>query len=328
MSKKKKGLGLPGWLGLLVILVIGGYSGYWFWMSGEIRKGALDWIEDQRKAGVDITYDNMEISGFPYRFELKLDAPVAVSSVDGWRLESERVQLAAQSYNLYHVIAQIPGKSDITLADGRQFSLVPAEKSALSVRYDSETVRDLRIELPSLTIAENNMRVLELNNLMFGIRPMPDAPTSGQLAFSIDDFTLERAPDDLIWLGPDGEELVIWIEIENLYPLLTEDLSFTEWRIDENQIHLRRGEVNWGPLDLAARASIELSRDNQPNGTIGIHLENVDALREHLEAAGRLDQETNQLIGTIGLMSRNNNFATVELRDRGIYLLGNKLGEY
>ena len=50
---------------------------------------------------------------------------------------------------------------------------------------------------------------------------------------------------------------------------------------------------------------------------------NVRALVDNgqLEEAGQLNQETEQAINTLSAMSANDNFATVVLRDRGVYFL-------
>ena len=325
----RRGPGLPVWLGMLVFLVIAAWSAYWFIAAGEIRKGVDGWISEQRQAGNSVEFTKLDVTGYPFRFVIEMKDPVYAAPSTGWRWQGEKLQLVVQSWNLYHVIALAPGTSHIRFPDGQEIELTPAHHSAASLKFDSDRhLKEFRLSVPAMDTRENGKHLFSLTDLTIGLRPMPDVATTLQLSISVTEAQLSDLPPDIAWLGPDVDETVIWIEVENFYPLVEGLLDYTGWRVDGNQVHLRRGETNWGPLDVATRASIKLDRDNQPNGTVGVHLENTEELLAALDRAGLLDKEKNTAIATLGLMSRNNNFATVQLKDRGIYLLGNKLGEY
>lgn len=328
-AKKKKTSLYPIFLLFVLLLVGGGYSAYWFWMSGQLKAGAEDWVEDQRRAGMEMEYSEMTISGYPFRFVLETTDPVIASPYEGWRWEGEKLQLVAQSYNLYHIIAFAPGLNKVTLPDGEELTLTPAHKSAASMKFSSDWhLKEFRLSLPGLDASQNGDALLQLTGINLGLRPMPGSEENLQLAFSIERASLFDLARELEWLGPDMDEFVVWLEVENFYPLIENRLSPTEWRVDGNKMHIRRGEINWGPLDLATRASFTLDRDNQPDGTVGIILEKVEELKAGLKEAGLYSDEIQSVIGPVSLASANGKFTTVRVKDRKVSLLDAELTAY
>ncbi len=330
MSKaKRRASWFPLALGSLVFLVIIAYSLYWVILSGELKKGVEDWAEDQRRAGMTVEYADMTMSGFPFRFVLTTTDPVMGSDRDGWQWAGEELKLVAQSYNLYHVLAFAPGSSEISLPDGQVITALPDDKSKASFRFSKDwKLKQVGLSVPSLEARQSGEVIAQIEALDLGLRPMPDNASNLQFALSAERASVTDLPEDIAWLGTDLDHFVLWVEMENFYPLAEGELSETEWRVDGNKIHVRRGEIAWGPLEAAARASVSVTRDNDVNGTVGVHLKNADALKQALDEAGLLTDEIRSGISTLALMSQNDNFATVQLKDRGIYLLGNKLGEY
>ena len=328
MSKtpgKKSFFTLPVWLVLTTLFLFGMYSVYWVWMAGEIYKGAQSWIEDQRGLGYEMTYSEMYVSGWPYRFVLDAKAPEIRDPFNKLSWKGERLQLVAMSWNLYHIIGLAPGVSEITLSDGTSYTITPAKKSAASLKLNKGFMREFRLSLPALEGETRAGQPFDLTNLTLGLRPMPDTPDTLQFSLSVEDMNLPERPRNAEWLGQNLHHLVIWLEVESFYPLLEGEITPVDWRLDKNKLELRRGEVDWGPLDIAARASVVLDRETNPDGTVGIHLERSEDLKAALITSGNMTPETEALINTISLLSKNDNFATVKVKDRGVYYLNNKL---
>lgn len=327
--KTRKKSYFPLWMGGIIILTIGAYTVYWIWMAAQLKAGVDDWVQDQRQMGLEIDFSDMTMSGYPFRFVLKTKDPVIASPREGWRWEGETLQLVAQSYNLYHIIGFAPGENEISLPDGRDFTLIPAKKSAASLTFSGDwKVKEFRMTLPGLEASLNGEKLASLDGLNLGLRPMPNAKTDLQLALEIGQLNLAETLKDMEWLGPELDDLVLWLEVENFYPLVENKLSPTEWRVDGNKLHIRRGEINWGPLDLATQASLKLDRDLQPDGTIGVFLEKPDELKKGLTEAGLMTDSLNSAIGLIALASENGKFTTVKVKDRTVSITGITLGTF
>lgn len=312
-----------------IALLILGWTVYWFILAAQLQKGVENWAVTQNEAGLEVGYSSLNVTGYPFRFSLTMKDPQISNPVSGLNWKGEKLNLVAQSYNLQHVIGFAPGESLVGLANGRELKVTPAKKSAISLRFDNDwKPKVVRLSLPGLLVEEDGHTRIDAKSISLSLRPMPDNRNSLQAAFAVEETQISGLPQHFDWLGNDLKEAMIWLEVENFYPLLRGDLTDTEWRVDGNKIRLARGEIIWGPLDLASRADIQLDRDMEPKGTFGIHLERTEELIAALEAAEMIQEQIKPLIRTIGLVSAKNEFTSVEIRDGGIYYFGRRLTEY
>jgi hypothetical protein len=326
--KKASFFTLPVNLVLIAFALFAAYSAYWFWMSGEIYKGAQNWVKEQRRAGYEIAYSEVTVTGWPYRFVLDIRSPEIRAAHNQISWSGERLELVAMSWNLFHIIAQVPGQNMITAPDGQTYSFVPDKKTAASLKLNGANPERFVLTVPAAEGQTGDGTPFSLVNLSIGLRPLPETDTTLQLVVSIEDLFLPAPPANAEWLGQNIHHLVVWLEVENFYPLARGEMTPVDWKIDRNRLELRRGEIKWGPLDIATRASVTLDRDNNPDGTLGIHLERSDDLLTALQTAGQLTRETSALINTVSLLSKNDSFATVKVKERGIYYLNNRLAGY
>lgn len=327
---RKSGSGFLWFLGSSVFLVVVLYCVYWIWMAGEIKKGTLTWVDDQRALGNAVQYDDLEVKGFPYRFVLEATNPVIEdrSVMAAW--SGEKLQLIAMSWNLGHIMIRSPGENAVRpLLDTDfpevRFSL--GSKATASMRFEEGYTRRVGLKIPDTTVQVGEDRSYRIQALDFGLRPLPSAKPNLQGALSFERLELANPIPDADFLGQTVENVVIWVEVEQFFDVIEGRMSQSAWQASNSKIHLRRGEVEFGPLQAAARASVSIDANNTPNGTVGVHLKNGDELKRALEEAGQLNQETEQAINTLSAMSANDNFATVVLRDRGVYFLNQKIAD-
>lgn len=327
-SKKKGWFTLPVGLVLTVLILFGAYSGYWVWMSGEVLKGAHDWVDDQRARGNTVEYSDLSISGYPYRFVLEAKDPV----IEDLELDSqwwgETLQLIAMSWNLNHIIVRTPGENLIELPTGDRVTLFPSDKSAASLIFEDGHLRRFGMEFPRLDGALQTGEAFEVSDLTLSLTPMPETPENLRFSLMSGEGTLPRLIPGAEFLGQALNEFVLWVEVENFYPLVENDIDEIDWKIDENKVEVRRAQIDMGPLDLSTRASFFLDRDNNPDGTLGVYLERGDDLKDALREAGLLTGETEQIINTLALISERGGFVTVKLEDRKATYLGQTLFEY
>ena len=111
-STKKKGFfTLPVNLFILVVILSALYCGYWFVMSGVILKGANEWVDEQRTIGRTVSYSDMKVTGFPYRFVLDVEEPAIYAPDLRARWEAETLQLIAMSWASERSLPNRPGES-------------------------------------------------------------------------------------------------------------------------------------------------------------------------------------------------------------------------
>ena len=327
-AKKRSGPSLPFILFFLVVIAVAAYCGYWVWMSGEVKKGADQWVQDQRDAGMTVEYSSLKVGGFPFRFVLEeKDQMIAKPDVN-YRWEGEQLQLIAQTWNLNHILVRSPGENFTRLPNGEGVVLTPGDKSIASLRFSDGYVKNFGVQFPELTGRFDNGDEFELTDLIIGLAPKGDAPDDVKFRVTLGELKLPSTLPAAEWLGRDVENFVIMAEIEHFYPVVEGRMSVTEWRVDRSKIKLLIGEILMGPLKLAAKSNITLDRDFNPDGTVGINLQQVTELKDALYAEGVLTPDVEQAINSVNALSQNGAFATVKVENRTVSLLGNELFRY
>src|ERR1700761_5235565 len=60
---------------LAALLVVGGgYTGYWFLVARRIEAGFVDWAISQRAEKIDLSWQRMRVSGYPVAFRVDLSS--------------------------------------------------------------------------------------------------------------------------------------------------------------------------------------------------------------------------------------------------------------
>tara|TARA_B100001179_G_C18595604_1_gene407091 strand:+ start:16 stop:1017 length:1002 start_codon:yes stop_codon:yes gene_type:complete len=328
-TRRKSSFGSLPFLIIVVLgLVIGVYAAYWFWMAGEIRSGAEDWVEDQERMGRTVEYRDLSVAGFPSRFVLRAADPIIDAPDLGARWEGEELEIIAMSWNLNHLLGRSKGENEITLNSGETYTLTPDEKSMASVVFSDGFLKRVGMEVPSLKLTDSRGNTHTATGFAMRLAPMEDAPENLRVDVSLDEARLAAPLPQAEWLGDTLSEFLLQIEFQNFYPVAEGRMSEVEWKLDRNTIDLKLGAIDMGPLQAAVRANVAIDRDNSPDGTVGVHLQKPDELKAALAEAGLLDPDIERGINIISAMSRDDSFATVKVKDREISLLGQRLTTY
>ena len=52
----------------VLVVVLGGYSAFWFIVAGQIENGIGEWAESLRPHNVDLSWRTIGVGGFPLSF--------------------------------------------------------------------------------------------------------------------------------------------------------------------------------------------------------------------------------------------------------------------
>ncbi len=88
---------------IILILIIGAWTAYWFVAKGAIAKGAAQTITDYRAQGYAIEHSPLKFSGYPLRFKtdagpLMIETPDSPLGKAGLRARLETAKLSAAAY--------------------------------------------------------------------------------------------------------------------------------------------------------------------------------------------------------------------------------------
>jgi len=59
-----------------LLAVAGAYTAYWFVVAGRIKAGVVDWAQSQRADKIEVSWQRVQVSGFPTAFRVDLGATV------------------------------------------------------------------------------------------------------------------------------------------------------------------------------------------------------------------------------------------------------------
>ena len=186
-------------LGILLFLLVIGYCALWFVTKPMIEDFADNWIDEQRRAGFSIEHSGRHVEGFPFNFELVIDAPKveAPGAVAKW--EGEQLRLHSRPWNFYPMLANwwgnvegyAPGKSSVQEQSGATHNLTISPNSRLLIAWDGEGLNAADLNLEDLS-ARIDGRKFETTNLIFAATPSQNLDGAFDLNLSWDSIQVPK----------------------------------------------------------------------------------------------------------------------------------------
>lgn len=320
--------------GIVLLLLL--YSAYWLFASTQIRRGVEDWIADKERAGYQIEHDGLHVSGYPYRFRIRLDTPRfhAPQSDGGWDARLEALTADAMPHDLSHWIVAFGGPlllADYTEPDG--LIEVTASDARVSLVYDTEgetervgaEFRDLLIttragsppDLRSLdellmsgAVDEND--ALRMRMQVSGVRAAP----------GVLEPDVERA------FGDTARSARIDLEVTQ-WSALADGANAIAWRDAGGRLEIADAELEWGPAHVTGTGDFTIDSLARPDGRLSLRITDPDALADALVEAGVVPRENEQALRLAAMLApRSPEGVSLPFRihDGGIYLGPVRLG--
>ena len=261
-------------LTIFVLVLAAIYSGYWFVGSQAVTRGAETQIAEMRSQGWSIQYDDLNVQGFPSRFDTCV-TNVAVASPDGQiGYAAPFVQALALSYQPNKVIAAFPAEQQVTIA-GEQLTVQSRDLRA-SASLAANTALELdtiTAETPDMTVASASGQTLSLTDVLAAVRASGPLPNSYDVYFNAENVVLPESlaafltaagglPEALDVVGADAT-LVLDRRIDRH--------TMPTWQENPGKLRgltLRSLNIRWGELAVTGDGAIEVAEDGTPDGTI------------------------------------------------------------
>ncbi len=110
-------------LAIGVIAVSALYTGAWYYGAKEIRSRLAALMQEQQAAGLALECGQIDVKGFPFRFEIFCTKPGIADLRRGGSADAAALRSAAQVYQPFHVVWEMDGPLDATLPTGEKLSL-------------------------------------------------------------------------------------------------------------------------------------------------------------------------------------------------------------
>jgi len=232
---------------LLFGLVLVGIAGYWLWWQHVARtiEAKLTQMASAGSPGGRLaSWTSLSREGFPYRLEIRLTG-LKFQSPQGaglaWAAPGGAV-LHFMPFNLNHVIFHSEGP--VTISDGAMPPLtLTSEMARASVVMADGVPERIAVDIVKAGLAGGRLpspvNVAKLQ--LFARKTGEGAARQSEWAFRIEDLALAMSP------APMGGEPLKHLELGWVAPG-----GFAEGLAAGQMVKLTKGELAWGPLNIAA----------------------------------------------------------------------------
>ena len=276
---------------VLLAVAAGAYTVYWYG-AAEIAKEALAlWADERRDEGFPVDYGDVEVTGFPFSFHVRIDRPAfGQAFVPAWTWRTDVLTARARPWSPNHFTIDAATDHDIeyTARGVRQ----RARASSNDMRFDVELRgglidkvtargRDLRVAVDGFTGSFGAAR-LDIRYQVDGIGA--GGARGPSLALSASEIVLPF--DELENLGIGGHIARFGAAATLTGPLTAGPLerSVAAWRDAGGVINVNTLRLEWGDLRLDGDGTIALDETFRPIGALTTHVlgvsETIDALRK------------------------------------------------
>jgi hypothetical protein len=300
---------------VLIASALAGYGWWWRYVADGVRENVSAFQTAQRELGREVKWDAFGVEGFPYRVEATLTAPRLTAPDRGAAYDGERVVMEVQPLRLGRVGVSLEGQQHFFYAkEGRWIETYLRADKALIDLTSARSAQGASLEIKRLTgkakVDDKDLNVI-VEEMSGGLN-VSDASESEPLprvAFTarLKNVALQGNLD--LPLGPS----IAWIDIDAgaKFPADVPEAStttlFAEWRRTGTPIEIRRFELEWGGISVAASGEFKLDSQSLPEGRFHLKLGNHARILELLAEAGYINKETqalaNKALNVLAFMS-------------------------
>lgn len=309
-------------------LIWGVYTAYWFIFAARIETGVLEWIDEQRHGGSEISYQALSIKGYPYRFTLEVkETNITYPKYDtSW--SADVLRISALPYNFDHYIIHAPGQHSLRLAGGQE-TIFNLARPKLGLRFKDGDIQAIGLsidELDQISSSASLLHLAELNLDAFNDK------SAGRLRATIQLRNaklnkLQNIPSSLTEeaVGP----LRIALELNNSNMLLDDP---SQWMKSKGLLKIPHLEFKWGELSGSLSGGIEQDTSGYLEGTLNLVLDDKKQARDFLKHHIRpmLNDEAQNVLDTVlhgPLAGDGQSHIPLNFKDGKVYYAFIALGE-
>ena len=275
----------------VLVVVLGGYSAFWFIVAGQIENGIGEWAESLRPHNVDLSWRTIGVGGFPLSFraearDVLLRDPALTEPAE---VRVPRLSADAQPWNLRQWRLAAPEGLAATLGPPEKPTTKLAARAATGmVAPAADGGARVQIGLDDAAV-DSGVRVaarqVELSLSLPQHPPQSADERAIAVALAVRDLTVPAVPAPL--RNP-FDEIAIAAALMGPVPTAPPRQAATAWRDAGGILELERVALRWGTLVVTGSGTMALDTELQPIGAFSAAIEGYDELLSALVGAGRV----------------------------------------
>lgn len=276
-------------------LLVAAFVGYWFYLESALRGFVVDWVEDRRAEGAQVTHGTITTGGFPFAVWADIPGPAitvqAGAEMAAWQGETLRISFPPWDFLTYDFDS--PGQHLIAIVGDDSIGQwsVEADQVHGSWGIRSGGGAALQLALDSVTVDDMLGQSYSLGSLTARIDIAgEDAPPTEPRLRANGELAMLAVPAALTGPFPPLIEHVrseVELQASVLPPSLP--LLLLVLRDYDGRLLFRDTEIAWGELGLRAEGELWVDQANYLTGRIPLqvtgHQETIEALLD----AGLID---------------------------------------
>ncbi|MFY0692441.1 MAG: DUF2125 domain-containing protein [Paracoccaceae bacterium] len=318
-------------LKLLALVMTGAalWSGYWFVGARTNEQAMNTWFEERRDEGWQVEYSDLDLRGFPNRFDTTISDLTLTDPDTGLSWSTPFLQVLSLSYDPNHLIVVWP--NDQTIATPYQKIDLTASKMRASVVLKPDNTLELdraNLMMEGVTLNSTEGWAATFDTLTAGIRETVDMPLSYDMAVEANKLVPGEALRNLLDQGgtlPDHlDAMRLDTAISFARPL---DLrTIEEARPDITRIKVKDARGSWGELAVRASGEVDVDSTGNPTGELLVKAQNWREMLKMAVEAGAVPAEmestSEMALGLLaGLSGRSDSIdAPLSFRNGSTYL--------
>jgi hypothetical protein len=286
---------------LLLAILIAAYIGYWFVLARIVIADLADWTAFQRAQGYVVSYgEPARASGFPLAVQVELHQPAVTAPGGRWRWQGPDTRLEVRPWAPFDLLFAAPGHHRIDVAGDEPKQLTvdaPSVELEVDLRTDG-LARGLRLAVQRAVAAGSRLAETRIAAAS-AVAQFPATPATDPRHSSLD-LALEASGVDLpanveAPLGQRLDRLHVEAQVMGPIPPGPPHATIPAWRDAGGDVEIRKGDLAWGPLALAAEGTLALDKALQPEAAGTLHIAGLNEVLDKLSAAGLVEERSAQL---------------------------------
>jgi len=283
---------------ILTLVLAAAWSGWWV-VGTTAQKSAIEgWMEHRRAEGWTAEVDELEINGFPSRFDSTFTDLVLANPMAGWTWEAPNFQILALSYKPNHIIAVWPGTHSYTTASGTTEISSEGFRGSLIFKPDTAlSLNRMQLEISDLTLSGDNgwkTTASEAGVAFFS----SNAPSLPDNTYDLYLKALDFTPPTLLRENLEQIDSLPKTIPEVIFDAaLTFDQPWDRFSFENSNQQLQALKIRslrfvWGELELLGEGSLDVVADGTLDGDFTLKAHQWRALLDVIIAANLLTPET------------------------------------
>lgn len=269
---------------VLLVVVIGGWSAFWYVARGLVSNGLDTAMAEARQRGDSWTCVNRRISGYPFRLEVRCDDVTLVrsQSVGVVNLATGPVVVVGQPHTPSHLIVQGDGPLRGLMADGSRFEarweLAEASRRTQDGRLERLSL-DVRKPVVTITGPQSAVSTVSATTFEAHLRrnpTRPDADMARDLFMRVTQIVSGDLDSMLGDSNPSDLDVQLTTSRANIFDQGLTPATLEAWHQAAGRLELGRIALKKGIKQIEAKGELQLDDARRLAGRIEPSAANID----------------------------------------------------